>query len=417
MTNTPDMTKPLSQLLQEGTSALSSGDFETAKMCFIFAHEKEPDHQYVNYYLAYIAEQQQDHASAQNHYQKVIALDPPMRQAYVQLARIHQLENHYGAALAVLMQAEQHFPNDREILYLRGKMAAHIIPGWHLPMLADDERNNAYEKAINETIQDGDIVLDIGTGSGLLAMMAVRAGAAHVYACEMEEAMAILAKQVIAQNGLSDKITVINKHSTQLMIGEDLPTRADVLVTEIFDRALVGEGMLPTIIHARSALLKPNAKIIPQGASLRGCFVESPHFHRFHHVAEVNGFDLSAMNVLAHPMAYKDGLINLKQSQGRRLLSDPLEIKRFDFEKLGSLTFRSEAETTIIADGTADAILMWFDLHLSENSHYTTAHVESHNHWRQATQLLLDRPQVQTGQALSITTTYFGYFDFICRIK
>lgn len=415
MTEQTDSPNNLSKLFQRGASSLSEGDLDAAKNDFALAYEQNPEHQGVNYYLAYIAEQQQDYPSAQTHYRKTIAIGPPMRQAFVQLARIYQLENRPADALNVLVQAEQHFPKDREILYLRGKIAAQLIPGWHLPMLADKARNNAYEKAINETVKEGDIVLDIGTGSGLLAMMAARAGAAHVYACEMEEAMASLAKKVIAQNGLSDKITVINKHSTQLLIGEDLPERADVMVTEIFDRALVGEGMLPTISHARSSLLKPNAKIIPQGASLKGAIVDSPHFNRFHTVGEVNGFDLSAMNVLAHPMAYKDGLINLKQPQGRTVLSHPFLIKRFDFQTLSSLTFRSELSIPITTEGTGDAVLMWFDLHLSPNSHYTTEHVQSHNHWRQATQLLLDRPSLSRGQNLKLTATYFGYFDFICR--
>src|SRR3954462_7411765 len=93
------------------------------------------------------------------------------------------------------------------------------IPRWHFPMLNDGERNDAFATGLERAITAGDIVLDIGSGTGLLAMLAVQAGAGHVYTCEADPVLAEIARQVVATNGLSDRITVLTAMSTDLVVG------------------------------------------------------------------------------------------------------------------------------------------------------------------------------------------------------
>ena len=73
----------------------------------------------------------------------------------------------------------------------------HRVPKWHIPMMNDDERNNAYLKAIKSAIKDNEYVLEIGTGSGLLSMMASDAGAKKVITCETSQPIAAAAKRII----------------------------------------------------------------------------------------------------------------------------------------------------------------------------------------------------------------------------
>lgn len=80
----------------------------------------------------------------------------------------------------------------------------------HEEMLKDTVRTGTYQRAIENNKEDfkDKIVLDIGAGTGILSIFAARAGAKHVYAIENAE-IAIFAQEIIKQNKLSDKITVI----------------------------------------------------------------------------------------------------------------------------------------------------------------------------------------------------------------
>ena len=93
------------------------------------------------------------------------------------------------------------------------------VPQWHFAMLNDDRRVEAYRRAINTAVRSGDVVLDVGTGSGLLAILAARAGAQRVYACERVERIAAKAREIIASNGLSDRIEVLSNSSHDLVVG------------------------------------------------------------------------------------------------------------------------------------------------------------------------------------------------------
>ena len=88
-------------------------------------------------------------------------------------------------------------------------------------------------------------------------MMAARAGARWVTSCEQAPWIAAKAKEVIAANGLSERIKLVAKHSTNLRIGQDLEERAEVLVAEIFGTSVINELVLPTVTHAHAQLLQP----------------------------------------------------------------------------------------------------------------------------------------------------------------
>ena len=145
----------------------------------------------------------------------------------------------------------------------RGPTRGWADPVEHARMLHDDRRTGDYIAALSAAVRPGDIVLDLGTGSGVLAIAAVRAGAARVYAVEATD-IADVARRVFAANGVEDKVTLVAGWSRHA----ELPERADLLVSEIIGNEPFEEEILETTLDARRRLLKPGARLIPHGLTL-----------------------------------------------------------------------------------------------------------------------------------------------------
>ena len=134
-------------------------------------------------------------------------------------------------------------------------------------MMQDSVRTGAYASAIASNAADfaGRTVLDVGTGSGILAVFASRAGAAHVYAVEAS-GVADRAATLLAANGFADKITVIKAKIEEVRLPED--ARVDVIVSEPMGFMLVHERMLESYMIARQRFLKPGGKMFPSTGTI-----------------------------------------------------------------------------------------------------------------------------------------------------
>lgn len=160
----------------------------------------------------------------------------------------------------------------------------------YLDMLNDSWRNRAYRQAIDNIVTRPCHVLDIGAGTGLLSMMAARAMGLYdqtsgdsrgsVTACESYLPMMKLMRKVLRRNGLERKINVINKRSEELKVGVDIDARANILVSEILDSELLGEGLIPSLQNAHDELLVENPQTVPYRATTYGQLVESTFLWR-----------------------------------------------------------------------------------------------------------------------------------------
>ncbi|XP_070384705.1 protein arginine N-methyltransferase 7-like isoform X5 [Dermacentor albipictus] len=157
-------------------------------------------------------------------------------------------------------------------------------------MLHDEERNLKYRLALCEAIDTVHahgaraIVLDIGTGSGLLAMMAAKHGAEVVYACEAFQLVAKYAEEVMEDNGLKKKIHLIPKASTELEVGpgKDMKEKANIIVAEVFDTELIGEGAIKTFADALCRLAERDCITVPHAATVYAQVVESSFLRSYH---------------------------------------------------------------------------------------------------------------------------------------
>jgi len=236
-----------------------------------------------------------------------------------------------------------------------------IVPLWHVPMMNEHERNEAFHKGL-QSASPGKTVFEIGTGSGLLAMMAARSGANHVYTCEAVPLVADTATRIVARNGYADRITVLSKPSHAVQVGADLPTRADVLVHEVFSSELLGEHVLAAIEDAKARLLKPGGRVLPCAASIMIALVGGDDIARNVHVGESFGFDLSEFNAIRprkRPLQRED--------LSPVLLSADVEAFRFDFMKRD--TFPAERRRIEIAatqPGPCYGLIQWIRIEMGE---------------------------------------------------
>lgn len=130
----------------------------------------------------------------------------------------------------------------------------------HVTLLEDEVRVGAFRSAIAETVRPGDVVVDVGTGTGILAFFAARVGAKRVYAIEETDLIG-LAADLARENGLDDRIVFMRGNSLRVA----LPERADLLMTETLGHLPFEEGILRVVADARRRLLKAGARVIPMG--------------------------------------------------------------------------------------------------------------------------------------------------------
>ena len=287
------------------------------------------------------------------------------------------------------------------------RIKSHSITQWHFEMLSDAARNSAYREAIESVVKKGDHVLDIGAGSGLLSLMAARAGAERVTGFEMVNDLAEIADLIVEDNGYQDVIEIINAKSTSGSVGsgKEMPKKADVLVSEILDTGLLGEGVLHSHRHALKNLCVDDPMVIPAAASVKGCLIQADSFWAVRPIDTIEGFDLTAFNEFADEDTY---LVQDLKSLSHVKLSAVMPLIDIDFKNLPDnhpehKPFTKQISFEVAQDGEVHAIAFWFDLHLTDKISRSSGPEGEMVHWRQAVYYFDKATQVKKGDTMEIT--------------
>jgi predicted RNA methylase len=259
-------------------------------------------------------------------------------------------------------------------------------------LLLDKSRCDAYREAIHRTVKPGDVVVDLGAGTGLLSFFALQAGARHVYAMEMSR-IADAAAELIEANGFQARITLIRKNSKKVR----LPERCDVLVTETlsafcFDR----ENIIEFVADARERFLKPGARIIPESADTFLVPFSSDAFgagrlpHRY--------YDLD-FKPFSNRLFKSYGVVRAS-GQPFVALSQPAPFYHIDFQKDTTNPGKTFAPFRITVEGRLDGFLGWFAARLCEGVTLSNSPYLPLTHWWQLYLPLLEQPHVQVDQTI-----------------
>lgn len=242
-------------------------------------------------------------------------------------------------------------------------------PAIHATMLNDRARTDGFVRGIREVVKEGDVVLDIGTGSGILAITAARAGARHVYAVEAST-IADAAQATIDATEVADKITLIRGWSTKI----DLPEKADVLVSEIIGNDPFDENVLAVFSDAHKRHLHPGARIVPGKIRVFALLVMIPGSFLVNKTVRPDdlrnwkswyGVDFSALATGSVPNG--GALIWVDDKRGRDItvIGEPLLLTEVDLTAITSRTVKNTVTAT--ASAPFNGLLLYFELQLGSS--------------------------------------------------
>ncbi len=318
-------------------------------------------------------------------------------------ALIYRKMNAMDRAIRALRRALALQPGDLDAEIWLRKFYTETVNPWHFAMMNDVDRAQAYDRAIRKAVRPDSHVLEIGTGAGLLALMAARAGARRVTTCERVEVIAEAANEIIRINGYADRIAVIAKPSTELVVGVDLPDRADLLISEVLSDTLLAEGVLGFTAHARANLLKPGAAMIPYAVSAMTRLVGGKTLAELVSVATVQGFDLSAFN------RFVPGTLPFKLDRTDfEDLSDDVEAFRFDLTAEALATQETSLSYRVTRPGRCVGVLQWNRLYLDRDTimeNRPTGRMTP-SAWRQVLFPLPAPIEVEAGQFIRLRSKY-----------
>lgn len=294
-------------------------------------------------------------------------------------------------------------------------------------MLHDYERNQKYYEGLKKVIgklkaENKHVhVLDIGTGTGLLSMMAVACGADKVTAVEAFKPMIQVAKNCLKSNGMHEKVKIIEKRSTEIIFGVDMFEKANVLVTEVFDTELIGEGAISTFTHALENLLEKDCHVIPDHAFMYVQVVESEICR------DLNWLNMDGINLkipLGDERISGDFIYDIQLTEFNKFkeIIDPTMIFKFCFSGVEPLPFSNHKIVKLTAknNGLTHAVFMWWVLYMDKEeeiilscapkwAHHNPNNMQWRDHWMQAIYFPTNYLSVEKNENFSLSCNHDEY--------
>src|SRR4029079_14022112 len=242
---------------------------------------------------------------------------------------------------------------------------------YHRSLVADRMRNAAFEAALRATVKKGvTTVADIGAGTGLLALMAVKLGAREVFLYEAAEVAGVAAQGLKAN--AARNCHLIPCHSTEMVD----PPKVDVVVSETLGNFAFEEHMIETLADAKKRFLKPRGSIIPRGLEQFVAPVVSDRIHKEFTAWDETGFDLS----IARTMSLNNIYVRTLRA------NELLEAKAWDSIEFGSdvrSTRKGDVSWTLKSGATVYGFALWWTAELTPGITLSTAPDAPRTHWEQ----------------------------------
>jgi predicted RNA methylase len=266
------------------------------------------------------------------------------------------------------------------------------FPSIHSDMIYDEHRVHAYRRAIERTVKPGDVVVDVGTGTGILSFLCLQAGAARVHAIDRSPVIR-WAQRLAETNGMADRITFHECDSREAEIGE----RADVIISELIGHMAFEEGMIESISDAISRFLKREGSLIPQSVALFAAPVCEREIYKtcIDGWKAAYGIDYKVMRDEAIKTSYVTDIAECD------LFAKHQAIFAVDFERNANVELQAERSFEIYRDGYINGIAFWFDSVLADVVRLSSG-PWSKTHWKQCFTPLTCPEKVNAGDRLNV---------------
>jgi predicted RNA methylase len=249
-------------------------------------------------------------------------------------------------------------------------------------LLSQRSRLSKFEQALKQVVTEDSYVVDLGAGTGILAMMAARAGARKVTAVEIDRISVEYAKQAIKLNGMDDVIEVVRSHYANFKPID----KADIVTCEMLSSAMLVEPQVPASQWAVETILKKQGILLPQSVTVYVAPVECQSIWERFYTA---GFEFPRV-----PQT-----IDRDKSQD---LADLAVLEEFDFFlHQDEWIIEKDLEFTIVSNGTVHGLVSMFEAHLTDDIKLTME-----DGWRDLLLPLAEPVSVLQGDILSADVFY-----------
>jgi protein arginine N-methyltransferase 1 len=237
-------------------------------------------------------------------------------------------------------------------------------------MIADKIRMEEYERAMRLLVKPGSVVLEIGTGPGIFAILACQLGASRVFAIESNQVIQVARENAIA-NHCADRIEFIEDISTRVT----LPVRADVIFSDLRGVLPLFENHIPSIMDARKRFLAPGGVLCPRKDTLWVAIVEQSRLYS----ELIDPWERNGLQQNLDAAMQRIVEIHVKLTPGAtsdQLLTEPRLLATLDYATIESPDMCGKLELTTTRSGIGHGILIWFDADLAEGARFSNSPVE-----------------------------------------
>jgi precorrin-6B methylase 2 len=288
-------------------------------------------------------------------------------------------------------------------------MSYHAVAG-HRSMALDAVRNDAYAAALRQAVGPGSVVLDLGAGTGVLGLIAARAGASRVYLVEPEDVLSV-AGEIARANGLQDTVLCLQGRIEEVR----LPEKVHVIVSVLTGNFLLTEDLLQPLFYARDTYLEPGGTLVPSEARMQAVPVSAPALHDKDIAgwsAPQHGVDLGCARAYAANTVF----YHFEELREAVWLADPVTLCTLDFHTASHTGVQVEVASTVTQSGLCHGWAGWFDMKLGDRWLSTSPRADR-LHWSPAF-LPLDPPMaLEQGETVVFQLARAPFGDWTWTVR